>query len=416
MKFFFHVSILFASATLGAQEPRDSVARGVTTRLFVECGRCDPNYMREQLRFVDLVRDPMLADVHVIVTSLGTGSGGEAYTIEAIDRRPPVRRDTITVSVRADATTVEVRDQLARGVKVAIVPFLRDGDILSRLDVTYAEPNKANASRPTRDPWNQWVFRISASGDVQTDENYGMVGFRSSFGSSRVTSAMKFSLTVNSDYSRSRYTLGDSSTLVSHQRAWSARSLAVWSLGPRVSAGLTASGSSSVFQNTKTLIRVLPAIEGNLLPYSEASRRQAVARYSLGMHDARYVDTTIYGRLKETRLVQELKILGDVREPWGGAWARVGWSQHLHDGSKRRFNFDFNVDWRIRSGLSYFIGGSYSFTRDQLHIAGTNLSNQDRLLRLRELQSGYSAYTAMGLSFTFGSVFNNVVNQRFPGS
>jgi hypothetical protein len=416
MKFFFQMLVLLLPASLlGAQAPRDSLAPRAQTRLFVECGRCDANYMREQLRFVDLVRDPLLADVHVLVTSLGTGSGGEAYTIETIGRRPPTRRDTTTLSLRADATSIEVRNQLARAVKLAIVPFLEES-VLARLDVTYTAPSQTEVPRPRVDPWKQWVFRVSASGDVQSDENYGTVGIRSGLGASRVTSAMKLTVTMNSDYSRSRYTLQDSSALISHQRAWSARGLSVWSLGPRVSAGVGASGSSSVFQNTRRLIRVLPALEANLLPYSEASRRQALARYSVGVSDARYVDTTIYGKLSETRAFQELRILGDVREPWGGAWARVGWSQYLHDGSKRRFNFDFNVDWRIRSGLSYYVGGSYSLTRDQLHIAGTNLSDQDRLLRLRELQSGYGAYTAMGLSFTFGSVFNNVVNQRFPGA
>lgn len=415
MKFFFHVALLLAATQgIAAQERPDFPTPNALIRLFVECARCDPNYMREQLQFVNLVRDPGLADVHVIVSSLETGSGGEAYTIEAIRRTGPVRRDTITLHIPVDATSIELRNMLARGVKIAVIPFLREADVLSRLDVTYAAPKDANATRGANDRWKQWVFRVSASGDVQADENYGTIGWRGGISSSRVTDAMKFSLTVNSDYSRSRYTLGDSSTLIRHQRAWTARSLAVWSLTSHASAGLTATASSSVFQNTKFLFRALPAIEVNLLPYSEATRRQAVVRYALGAHSARYVDSTIHGKLRETRGVQELKVLGDIREPWGGAWARVGWSQYLHDGSKRRFNFDFNIDWRIRAGLSYFVGGSYSYTRDQLHIPGVNLSDEDRLLRLRELQSGYSTYTAMGLSFTFGSVFNNVVNQRFP--
>jgi hypothetical protein len=35
------------------------------------------------------------------------------------------------------------------------------------------------------------------------------------------------------------------------------------------------------------------------------------------------------------------------------------------------------------------------------------------LLRLRELQSGFEVSFSVGLSYSFGSLFNNVVNPRF---
>jgi hypothetical protein len=71
------------------------------------------------------------------------------------------------------------------------------------------------------------------------------------------------------------------------------------------------------------------------------------------------------------------------------------------------------VDWRIVAGLSLNIGLSYRMIRDQLNIRGANLTNEERLLRLRETQSGYSASGGIGLSYTFGSVFSNIVNSRF---
>ena len=35
------------------------------------------------------------------------------------------------------------------------------------------------------------------------------------------------------------------------------------------------------------------------------------------------------------------------------------------------------------------------------------------LLQLRELQSGYEVSFSVGVSYSFGSLFNNVVNPRF---
>jgi hypothetical protein len=34
---------------------------------------------------------------------------------------------------------------------------------------------------------------------------------------------------------------------------------------------------------------------------------------------------------------------------------------------------------------------------------------------VRELQSGYEVQFAVGVSYTFGSIFNNIVNPRFGG-
>jgi len=38
---------------------------------------------------------------------------------------------------------------------------------------------------------------------------------------------------------------------------------------------------------------------------------------------------------------------------------------------------------------------------------------EEVLLRLRELQSGYEVSFDIGLSYRFGSIFNNIVNPRF---
>jgi len=70
------------------------------------------------------------------------------------------------------------------------------------------------------------------------------------------------------------------------------------------------------------------------------------------------------------------------------------------------------MEWRIIAGLRVNFYTSYSHIRDQLNIPGTELTDEDRLLRLRELQSGYSFDTGVGISYTFGSLFNKIVNPR----
>ena len=42
-------------------------------RVFIDCFECDTEYLRQNVQFVDYVRDRTVADVHVLVTTQGTG-------------------------------------------------------------------------------------------------------------------------------------------------------------------------------------------------------------------------------------------------------------------------------------------------------------------------------------------------------
>jgi hypothetical protein len=50
--------------------------------------------------------------------------------------------------------------------------------------------------------------------------------------------------------------------------------------------------------------------------------------------------------------------------------------------------------------------------RDQIFLRGGDLTVEERLLRLLQEQTDYRAELDFGLSYRFGSPFNNVVNNR----
>ena len=53
------------------------VASSDALRVFLDCGRCDQDFMRTEITFVDFVRDRHDAQVHVLVTMQATGGGTE---------------------------------------------------------------------------------------------------------------------------------------------------------------------------------------------------------------------------------------------------------------------------------------------------------------------------------------------------
>ena len=69
-----------------------------------------------------------------------------------------------------------------------------------------------------------------------------------------------------------------------------------------------------------------------------------------------------------------------------------------------------------KSGVLQNVYGNYEWIRDQLYISAAGATEEQILLRQRALATDFNYYTSFGISYRFGSIFNNVVNPRFGGS
>ncbi|MBI5325982.1 MAG: hypothetical protein HZB41_12040, partial [Ignavibacteriae bacterium] len=57
--------------------------------------------------------------------------------------------------------------------------------------------------------------------------------------------------------------------------------------------------------------------------------------------------------------------------------------------------------------------GGFSMIHDQLYLPKEGATLEEILLRRKALETTYSYFVSFGLSYTFGSVYSNVVNPRF---
>jgi hypothetical protein len=156
-----------------------------------------------------------------------------------------------------------------------------------------------------------------------------------------------------------------------------------------------------------------PAIEYNLFPYSQYTRRQLRVGYSLGPYSARYRELTLFFKTSDLMAQQEASMTIDQREPWGSLQGEFEYSSFIPDPSRYRIQVEADVNVRIARGLSLSIEGSTSRLRDQLSIPLEEATPEEVLLRLRRLRSGYEYSLQIGLTYTFGSIFNTIVNPRF---
>src|SRR5262245_24663343 len=72
--------------TLAGQQQQQPAApaRHDMVRVFLDCPRCDEDYLRKEVTFIDYVRNREDADVHLLVTTQETGGGGVQYTLKFI--------------------------------------------------------------------------------------------------------------------------------------------------------------------------------------------------------------------------------------------------------------------------------------------------------------------------------------------
>ncbi len=100
-------------------------------------------------------------------------------------------------------------------------------------------------------------------------------------------------------------------------------------------------------------------------------------------------------------------------QKWGELEVDAGVSQYLHDPSLYSMFINPNLEWIITRGLRLNIGGVVSFVGDRINIAKADLSDEEILLQVRQLDTDYSYFTYVGFNYRFGSKYNNYVNPRF---
>ncbi len=91
---------------------------------FLDCHECDFNFVREELPFVSFVRDPQLADVHILVTDSHTGSGGNKYFLNFIGLKEfkDLNYDYVVTTELSD-TDDDARKAMLKIIKIGILPY-----------------------------------------------------------------------------------------------------------------------------------------------------------------------------------------------------------------------------------------------------------------------------------------------------
>jgi hypothetical protein len=295
-----------------------------------------------------------------------------------------------------------------------LAPYAIRTPLASRLSLAYVAPTTTSVTPSTvNDPWNFWVYRLSANGFGNGEQRQSFTNTYFSIAANRVTADLKVNLDVNLGYDQSRYQLSDGEVFTNLQRNYGANALVAKSLGGHWTIGTVVTGEYSDYNNYALNLRVSPALEWNLFDYAEATRRQLTAYYRVGAAVMRYQEPTIYGRTTESRPFHAVSLSWNAQQPWGSVNTSLFASQYLHDLSANSYGLSSFLNLRITKGLALNLGGNYSRVNDQLYLRRGTLSDNQVIARQEALATNYRYFVSVGVSYTFGSIFNAVVNPRF---
>ncbi|MFH5831730.1 hypothetical protein [Halalkalibaculum sp. DA384] len=383
-----------------------------TINVYVDCRGCSESYVQNEINFVQFVRDMTDADVHLLVTRQWTGSGGREYQIRYIGQRKFEGQEQLLTYQSYQSDTQDIRRRgLVKKIKVGLLPYLRQTSIIQELSITY-DGTLDSSPQQQDDKWNRWIFEVGMDSFFDGEDTRSRINIWGEISASRITEQWKTDFEFDKDFRRRSFTDEDTTeTYLTESNRY--RGIVAKSLNSHWSLGLFTEATTSTRNNYDLRIGGSPAIEYNIFPYSEFTERELSLRYVLMTTYNNYDKVTVYGEWEELLIQNRFSANMEFTQPWGEIEGDLELYAYMRDWSKNRAVFDLEFDFQITRGLSMNLSGRYSLVNDQLSIPAEEISDEEQLLNLKEPPTSFYYNASIGFEYTFGSIYNSVVNPRF---
>ncbi|MEA1948400.1 MAG: hypothetical protein U9N83_13980 [Thermodesulfobacteriota bacterium] len=367
------------------------------------------NYLKKEVPFINYVRDVQDADLVVLVTFQSTGSGGGEYTFFVDGQKKFAGiKDTVKFHTYPDDTDEQVMRKGATVFKMGLMRYILETPMAEFIDIQFTEPIEEEVST---DKWNNWVFTTSLSGSLQGQQSADARAFNTVFNANRTTQKLRLSTGIIFNTSKTEYDYGDFTATDKRENSRIYGDI-VKSLGEHWALGASSDVFKSIYSNYDIGFTVGPAIEYDIFPYSESTRRIFRFTYIMNYGFSNYTDTTVFLKTEESLWSHWLETSYTNFQQWGTLNFTAGWSNYLHDFSLNRLTIGAYASVKIAKGLTFNMQAGYQFIHDQVSLRKGDASIEDILLNRKELSTTYGYQTSVGITYRFGSIYNNVVNPR----
>ena len=385
--------------------------------LFTDC-ECNMTLLKQELNYVNHTIDPVNAQVNLFIVTNYLSNGGRVYDLQFKGQQELAGNSlSFKVSTTAVMTGLERDEYLNKRIELGLAGFLAGTDYADMVDLTAEVPETVVAEEVApaeagSDNWNNWIFEAQASVSANTESQRSKSQIRLGFDADRTTPDWRLRFSPNFFYRVERVTQGDGTEITSIRRDQWFDGRVVKSVSNHWSVGFFQGVNSSTYSNIQLGVSIMPAIEYNIFDYNEVPFKEFTIAYRAGWLFNRYTEQTVFFKTEESLARQSLDVDLRLRQRWGSIFAGLSAGNYLNDFSKNRLTMDARASVRLVKGLSINVSGSYNIINDQISLPAGEVSDEDKLLGQVQLATNYSADISFGFSYTFGSLFNNVINTR----
>ena len=386
--------------------------------LFVEC-ECNKTLLKQRLNYVNHTIDPVGAQINLFIVTSYLSNGGRVYNLQFKGQQELAGNDlSFEVPTTAVMTGLERDELLTRRIELGLAGFLAGtdyGDVVEinsdKIADVAEEPTEAD-EETANDNWNAWIFEVFANFRFENESQRGRSEVRLGFEADRTTPELRVRFRPNFFYRTQSAVQADGTELTSIRKDMWLNASVVKSISDHFSVGVFTSASQSTFRNIDAGTWLAPAIEYNFFDYADVPFRELTVAYRVGWVYNNYTEETIFLETEESLARQVLDVDLRLRQRWGSIFTGISGGNFLNDFSKNRFVLRGRGNVRLFKGLSFNVSGSYEIINDQISLPRGEASVEDILLGQAQLATNFSADIRFGLSYTFGSLYNNVINTR----
>jgi len=362
------------------------------------------------------VRDQDDASVYLQINDLATGGGGREYTLIFSEiGLQNERSDTLRYVSSSTDSNDERRIGLNRYIKIGLMPYVTNTVAIRSLDIFFEAPETdlREEEEEIKDPWNSWVFDVNVRSNLSGQSSETNFGFYTGLEADRTTHIWKIRSQLRGEIRRR--TLDVSSGTLNINRDWgNFWQMFGYSLSDHSTVALFASANFNRSNNIALHTYIAPAFEYNFFPYNEFQERRFIVQYQVSPMFRRYYNTTVFGKDEELIMSHELSSRLRYDQRWGRIDVRVSGLNYFHDTSINRLEINPSFNIRIMRGLSISLSGRYRVINDQLSLEGAiDPDDPENIISGGQRPTSYDYSISFGLSYTFGSIYNNIVNPRF---
>lgn len=381
-------------------------------KVMIDCRGCDESYMQQNSLFLTHVRDQSLADVYLLINRTWSPSS-EIYKMEYNGKGEFEGMDyTYSTDFSRTLTFNETRKGLLQEVLKGLIPYILKTNLTDKFEIVVAEESEETENNIQKDPWNNWVFEIQGELRLRDQDTREELNYELGFEGDKVS--QNWRVRIDGFFRRRILNIDqdDGSEFTSVREYKYFGSSVVKSLGDHWSVGLFSNIENNNVDNFLLRLNVSPAVEYSLFDYREVLTREITFAYKIGYNYQKYLETTIFDVDEDRFPSQSFSVNVRFRRDWGYIFSSVAVRNFLNDFSKNRISIDNRASVRIFKGLFASINADFDMIRDQINLQLGDASLEDIILQQRAIATNYRLNVGVGLSYTFGSIYNNILNTR----